>query len=368
MGEGSKKIFVRAKAKGVEIIADLKGVWAKVEAALNDAQDKASAFIKAKIEEYKPQIVEDANDVLEKVQNAVDKLQGDLKDYVQAKVEELRPVVIEKLNNAKQIVIDGATKIYIEIKDQIARIITGVTSASSGSEAYGIKDKLKGAWEKVKEAAKNLGGKVKTIVLEIIEENKPLILEQINKMKEALIKAGKTVLIRIVNDVAEIIVGDNSVESDDEFTYMEKRGIKDVWRKFKEAIQRSNAKIAAALDKAKTDLNKFKEIIVEGSKKIWVKMTEKGVEVVADFNKVWEKVEAAADNLVGVTKEQVQALIEKYKPEIIEGLNNVKQVILDSGKKIVITIRDEIVNIITGAEVAESEENAYGIKDDLKDM
>ena len=81
---------------------------------------------------------------MEKVQNAVDKLQGDLKDYVQAKVEELKPVVIEKLNNAKQIVIDGATKIYIEIKDQIARIITGVTSAVSGSEAYGIKDKLKG--------------------------------------------------------------------------------------------------------------------------------------------------------------------------------------------------------------------------------
>merc|ERR1712180_197053 len=174
----------------------------------------------------------------------------------------------------------------------------------------------KGAWEKVKEAAKNLSGKVKKIVIDIIDENKPLIMEQLDKMKEALIKAGKTVLIRIVNDVAEIIVGDNSVESDDEFTYMEKRGIKDAWRKFKEAIQRSNAKIrdffkdkyealkpkiAAALDKAKADLNKFKEIIVEGSKKIWVKMTEKGVEVVADLNKVWEKVKAAA-NLVGVTK------------------------------------------------------------------
>jgi len=417
--EGSKRLFVRAKAKGVEIIADLKGVWTKVEAALKDAQVKADEFIKAKIEEYKPQIiealnkfqedvedykdfiieeakkihvridkfrvqiVEDANDVMEKVQNAVDKLQGDLKDYVQAKVEELKPVVIEKLNNAKQIVIDGATKIYIEIKDQIARIITGVTSAVSGSEAYGIKDKLKGAWEKVKEAAKNLSGKVKKIVIDILEENKPLIMEQLNKMKEALIKAGKTVLIRIVNDVAEIIVGDNSVESDDEFTYMEKRGIKDAWRKFKEAIQRSNAKIrdffkdkyealkpkiAAALAKAKADLNKFKEIIVEGSKKIWVKMTEKGVEVVADLNKVWEKVKAAADNLVGVTKEQVQALIAKYKPEIIEGLNTVKQVILDSYKKIVITIRDEIVTIITGAEVAESEENAYGIMDDMKDL
>merc|ERR1719244_2106748 len=64
-------------------------------------------------------------------------------------------------------------------------------------------------------------------------------------------------------------------------------------------------KSALALTKAAADLNKFKEIIVEGSKKIWVKMTEKGVEVLADLNKVWEKVKAAADNLVGVTKEQV---------------------------------------------------------------
>ena len=238
--------------------------------------------------------------VYEKARAAAEKLNGDVRDYVLAKIEELKPQVIEGLNKAKTVVIDGAKKIYLQVKDKIVRIITGASSAVSGSEAYGIKDKLKGAWEKVKEAAKNLAGKVKTIVLDIIEENRPLIMEQLNKMKEALIKAGKTVLIRIVNDVAEIIVGDNSVESDDEFTYMEKRGIKDAWRKFKEAIQRSNAKIrdffkdkyealkpkiAAALAKAKADLNKFKEIIVEGSKKIWVKMTDKGVEVLADLNK-----------------------------------------------------------------------------------
>merc|ERR1719494_1064826 len=245
--EGSKRLFVRAKAKGVEIIADLKGVWAKVEAALKDAQVKADEFIKAKIEEYKPQIIEalnkfqedvedykdfiideakkihvridkfrvqimeDANDVYEKARAAAEKLNGDVRDYVLAKIEELKPQVIEGLNKAKTVVIDGAKKIYLQVKDKIVRIITGASSAVSGSEAYGIKDKLKGAWEKVKEAAKNLAGKVKTIVLDIIEENRPLIMEQLNKMKEALIKAGKTVIIRIVNDVAEIIVGDNVV-------------------------------------------------------------------------------------------------------------------------------------------------------------
>ena len=248
--------------------------------------------------------------VYEKARAAAEKLNGDVRDYVLAKIEELKPQVIEGLNKAKTVVIDGAKKIYLQVKDKIVRIITGASSAVSGSEAYGIKDKLKGAWEKVKEAAKNLAGKVKTIVLDIIEENRPLIMEQLNKMKEALIKAGKTVIIRIVNDVAEIIVGDNVVESDE--TYMAKRG----------------------------------------------------------FNDLWEKVKAAAANLDDKIKAEVQEMIEHYKPKIIKGLETVKQVIIESGKKIVITIRDEIVDIIAGddVELVESDpQMGYGFKDKMKE-
>merc|ERR1711881_560854 len=110
MGEGSKKIFVRAKAKGVEIIADLKGVWAKVEAALNDAQDKASAFIKAKIEEYKPQIIE-----------ALNKFQDDVEDYkdfiieeakkIHVRIDKFRVQIVEDANDVLEKVNEAADKL-----------------------------------------------------------------------------------------------------------------------------------------------------------------------------------------------------------------------------------------------------------------
>merc|ERR1719494_300754 len=407
--EGSKRLFVRAKAKGVEIIADLKGVWAKVEAALKDAQVKADEFIKAKIEEYKPQIIEalnkfqedvedykdfiideakkihvridkfrvqimeDANDVYEKARAAAEKLNGDVRDYVLAKIEELKPQVIEGLNKAKTVVIDGAKKIYLQVKDKIVRIITGASSAVSGSEAYGIKDKLKGAWEKVKEAAKNLAGKVKTIVLDIIEENRPLIMEQLNKMKEALIKAGKTVIIRIVNDVAEIIVGDNVVESDE--TYMAKRGFNDLWEKVKAAAANLDDKIKAEVQemiehykpKIIKGLETVKQVIIESGKKIVITIRDEIVDIIAGddvelvesdpqmgygfkdkMKEIWEKVKGAAKKLGSKTKEIVMKIVEENKPFIMEQLNKIKEALINAGKKVLIQITDDIVKIIVG--------------------
>merc|ERR1711881_188450 len=148
--EKSKDKFNKFK----KIVVDLKGVWAKVKVAVQNLNKKPDAWVKAKIEEYKPQIiealnkfqddvedykdfiieeakkiyvrinkfgvqiVEDANDVMEKVQNAVEKLQGDAKDYVEKLVEEYKPKVIEALNNAKSVVLDGGKKVLIQIRDR----------------------------------------------------------------------------------------------------------------------------------------------------------------------------------------------------------------------------------------------------------
>lgn len=81
------------------------------------------------------------------------------------------------------------------------------------------------AWEKVKAAASSLAGKTKTIVLQILEENRPFIMEQLAKIKEALVEAGKKVLVQITNDIVKIIVGDSVSYSDDSVMY--KRSITD---------------------------------------------------------------------------------------------------------------------------------------------
>merc|ERR1711962_705183 len=329
--------------------------------------------IHVRIDKFRVQIMEDANDVYEKARAAAEKLNGDVRDYVLAKIEELKPQGIEGLNKARTVVIDGAKKIYLQVKDKIVRIITGATSAVSGSEAYGIKDKLKGAWEKVKEAAKNLAGKVKTIVLEIIDENNPLIMEQLNKMKEALIKAGKTVIIRIVNDVAEIIVGDNVVESDE--TYMAKRGFNDLWEKVKAAAANLDDKIKAEVQemiehykpKIIKGLETVKQVIIESGKKIVITIRDEIVDIIAGddvelvesdpqmgygfkdkMKEIWEKVKGAAKKLGSKTKEIVMKIVQENKPFIMEQLNKIKEALINAGKKVLIQITDDIVKIIVG--------------------
>ena len=71
-----------------------------------------------------------------------------------------------------------------------------------------------------------------------------------------------------------------------------------VWNQVKAAVEKSNAKIRdffkdkldalkpkimEALEKSKDKFNKFKEIVVDGSQKIWVRMEEAGVKIVADL-------------------------------------------------------------------------------------
>ena len=42
-------------------------------------------------------------------------------------------------------------------------------------------------------------------------------------------------------------------------------------------------KIMDALANAKADLNGFKEVVIDGAKKLYVKATAKGVEIIADL-------------------------------------------------------------------------------------
>ena len=71
-------------------------VWAKVEAALKDAQVKADEFIKAKIEEYKPQIIE-----------ALNKFQEDVEDYKDFVIEESKKIYVRINKFGVQVVEDA---------------------------------------------------------------------------------------------------------------------------------------------------------------------------------------------------------------------------------------------------------------------
>ena len=76
-----------------------------------------------------------------------------------------------------------------------------------------------------------------------------------------------------------------------------------------------------------------------------------------------EKVQNAVEKLQGDAKDYVEKLVEEYKPKVIEALNNAKSVVLDGGKKVLIQIRDQVVQIVTDFLEGSSGTEAYGIRD-----
>jgi uncharacterized protein YjhX (UPF0386 family) len=412
------EVLQKIKDKIIDVSSDeesyaFKDIWAKVKAAAAKLHGNVKDRVEKAIAEHKPKIIDglktvkqivigsgkkiiiqirdnvvkiitDAGtsddqmgygfkDIWAKVKAAAENLHGDLKDRVKKAIEEHKPKIIDGLNTVKEVVIGSGKKIIIQIRDSVVRIIAGAetTDAQLAQAAYGFRD----VWAKVKEAAKKLGGQVKVIVMKVVAENKPLIMAELQKMKEVLIKAGKKVLIEITNNAVKIIVGDQVAYS---HVQLSAYGFKDFWKKVTDAFTRFDTKtkeffknswntikpkIVAALEKTKSDLNGFKEVIVETGKKIWVKVVAGKVKIVADVKQVWGKVEAAASKVSEASKAEVQAIIAKYKPLIIEGLNDVKQVVITEGKRVVITIRDNIVKIIVNADITESNAaNTYGIK------
>merc|ERR1712142_834690 len=161
-------------------------------------------------------------------------------------------------------------------RNEIVTIITGAEVAETDVSAA---YGIKDIWNKVKDAAKKLVGDVKVIVMKVVEENKPLIMAELEKMKQILIDAGKKVLIQIVDDVVKIIIGD--------------------------------------------------DIAMSGP-----------TEVEYGLQDLWGKVKAAADKLQGKVKDDVKAAIENLKPQILDSLNTVKEIVIDAGKKVVIQVRD----------------------------
>merc|ERR1711962_499486 len=266
--------------------ADFNNAWAKVEQAFKDLD----AHIKAKVDEYKPQIIEALNKfqedvedykdfvieegnkiiirinkfgvkIVEDAQNVMDKLSDDVRGYVKAKVEELKPQIIEELNKGKQIIVDAVKGVVIQIRDQIVRIITGAQTGSSDEVAtYGALD---GLWEKIKAVAIKLSPDV----LKIIKEAGP-------KLAESLKKLG-AIVIKLKGEIIRIIDAEEIAESSDEFA-MEKRGIKDIWAKVKAAVKKLGddirGRVETAIDELKPQildsLNKIKEVTINAGKKV----------------------------------------------------------------------------------------------------
>ena len=160
-------------------------------------------------------------------------------------------------------------------------------------------------WEKVKAAAKKLGDDIRGRVETAIEELKPQILDSLNKVKEIVIDAGKKVLIQVKGEIVRII----------------------------------------------TDIS----------------IGYSGNEVAYGWDDIWAKVKSAAKKVSEKVKVDVGKILDEYKPKVIADLKKLGETIVEGAKKILVTIKNDVVEVIVGEFVASSEDETYMAKRGFRD-
>merc|ERR1719153_2203771 len=164
-------------------------------------------------------------------------------------------------------------------------------------------------WEKVKATVAKMKGVVREVTMKTLEKYKPKIMAAVKDLKDVVIQCGKDVVIHVKDGVIKIITEGGVTFSedvdDDEWDFApliivfdspESNGIKDSWTKVQEA---------------------FKKL---------------GEQIKAKSIDLWNKIVPIA-----------RPVLEKYKDIIIKALIHDGKIVIDEGRKIVITITEDVV-------------------------
>merc|ERR1712002_835465 len=233
-------------------------------------------------------------------------------------LEKYKDIIVTGLKHLGKVVIKDTKTIVVEIiQDTVKIIVDGIHSLggklaiSSETEEYGLKE----IWEKVKAAVEGYFGHYKEELKKMVTKYKPKILEQLQKFKKVVIDEGKQLVIDMLGDAIKIIIrGGIGYES-------QENGLKETWGKVKDAFKRLGDKIKATSE----DL--------------------------------WKKIIPVAG-----------PVIEKYKDLIIKALEKQGTVVIDEGKKIVITVINDVVKVIIDGMEAVSKKIEYESEIDPEDV
>merc|ERR1712002_1256188 len=105
------------------------------------------------------------------------------------------------------------------------------------------------------------------------------------------------------------------------------------------------------------------KVIIDEGRKVVVTVIDDIVKVIIDgieaasgeksfyeedngLKEIWEKVKAAVQEQAGHYKKEIDALVKKYKPRIVEQLQKVKKVVISEGKTLVIEMLGDAIKII----------------------
>merc|ERR1719209_2163375 len=131
------------------------------------------------------------------------------------------------------------------------------------------------------------------------------------------------------------------------------RGSEKVKDFYKQKMEVLKPKIEEAVKQAKEDMGKFKKVVVDGVHDMYVRGTDKGVEIIADMKGVWAKVKVAVKNTNAKVKVFVTKKVEEHKPKIIKALNDFKEgtedfkdFVIEGSKKIYVRITKKGVEVV----------------------
>jgi len=191
-------------------------------------------------------------------------------------------------------------------------------------------------------------------------------------VKKVVISEGKTLVIEMLGDAIKIIIKGGigyEPESNDE------NGLKEIWEKVKAAVQEQTGhykkEIDALVEKYKPriidQLQKVKKVVISEGKTLVIEMLGDAIKIIIkggigyepesnlSIGDLWDSVKAAVGHLKGEVKVAAQKVIDEFKPQIIDGLQHLKKVVVKGAKTLVIEVRDAIVKVISGGQVATSD-------------
>merc|ERR550534_2653845 len=120
------------------------------------------------------------------------------------------------------------------------------------------------------------------------------------------------------------------------------------------------------------ELQKFKKVVIEEGKGLVVEMLGDAIKIIIkggigyeaveenSFADMWEKVKAKVAKMKDVVREITMKKLDKYKPQIMDAVQHLKDVVIACGKDVVITVKDGIIKVIVdGGVVEEKPEYIY---------
>jgi len=420
----------------------VKEIWEKVVAAVKAYTGKFKEDLEKMVTKYKPRIIEELKkfktvvidegkqllidmlgdaikiiirggigyeeveefsfvDIWGKIKATVEKMKGVVKEVTMKTLEKYKPKIMAAVKDLKDVVIQCGKDVVIQVKDGVIKIITeGGVAFSEDTDDFEWEatplivvyknpesNGIKGSWKKVQDAFKKLSEQIKAKSIDLWNKIVPIARPIIEKYKDIIIKAlvhdgkivideGRKIVITIIEDVVKVIIDGMDALSGKKPTAAtnleENFDWKDIWEKVKAAVASQSGpykeEIKALIEKYKPrildQLKKIKKVIIEEGKTLVIEMLGDTIKIIikggisdetneldelrqdnANFAGIWEKVKKAASKIPGVFKDATDKIIQKYKPKIIKDLNKVGEIVVDAGKKIMIKVKDDIVEI-----------------------